>query len=145
MSAGRQPHEIGFVLLGELTLEPIRGLDEPIIGAVRSDQGDGQPASHRRVVFDLVAEVPPLVAGSELLVGQPDRPGDLVCVRVDAESLGRRSVIRPLRVFLREREVFAGVSPPLADQLRGCSLVSPSEYPSLEFACANRSSPSPLR
>jgi hypothetical protein len=35
------------------------------------------------VVVDLVAEVPPLVVGAELLVSQPDRPADLVCVRVD--------------------------------------------------------------
>ena len=32
-------------------------------------------------------------------------------------------------MFLREGEVLAGVSPPLADQLRGRSLMSPSEYP----------------
>src|SRR5262245_6502915 len=48
---------------------------------------------------------------------------------MDAESLRRRSVVRPFRVLLREREVLASVGPPLADQLRGRSLMSPSEYP----------------
>jgi hypothetical protein len=89
-----------------------------------------QPPTHRRMVVDLAAEVPPLVVSAELLVSQADRPGDFVCVRVDPESLGRRAVIRPFRVFLREGEVLAGVSPPVADQLRGCSLMSPRKYPS---------------
>src|SRR5262245_26613113 len=38
-----QLHEIRLVLLGELTLEPIGGLDEAIIRAVRSDEGASQP------------------------------------------------------------------------------------------------------
>src|SRR5262249_11853619 len=73
--------------------------------------------------------VPPLVVGAELLVRQPDWPTDLVRVGVDAESLGRCSVVRPFRVLLREGEVLAGVSPPLADQLRGRTLMSASDYP----------------
>src|SRR4026207_354544 len=63
----RQLHEIGLVLLGEVTLEPIGGLDKTIVRAVRSDEGDSQPAAHRRVFVDLVAEVPPLLVGAELL------------------------------------------------------------------------------
>src|SRR5262249_39371779 len=38
-----QPHEIRLVLLREFTLEPVGGLNEPVVRAVGSDKGDSQP------------------------------------------------------------------------------------------------------
>jgi hypothetical protein len=64
------------------------------------------------MVIDLLAEVPPPRVGAQLLVREPDRPVDLVRVGVDTGSLGRRSVLGPRGVLLREGEVLSGVSPP---------------------------------
>jgi hypothetical protein len=36
-----QPHEIRLVLLGEVALEAIRGLDEAVVRSVRADEWDG--------------------------------------------------------------------------------------------------------
>jgi hypothetical protein len=68
----RQPNEVGFVLLGELALEPVGGLDEPVVLAVGTDERDREPASHWRMIVDPVPEVPPLGMGAELLVRQPN-------------------------------------------------------------------------
>jgi hypothetical protein len=102
----------GLVLLGELALEPIGGLGEPVVLAVGTDERDRTPAAHRRMVVELVPEVPPLRMSAELLVRQPDRP-----------------VVRPPRVLVGEGEGLAGVSPPLADGFGRRSLVSPSMDP----------------
>src|SRR5215472_17974022 len=77
----------------------------------------------------LVAEIPPLRMGSQLLVGEPDRPVYLVRVGVDAKSPRRRAVVGPRRVLLRQREVLPGVGPVPADQLRRCALVSVGDDP----------------
>jgi hypothetical protein len=90
---------------------------------------DREPAAHRRMVVDLVPEVPPLRMSAELLVRQPDRPAHLLGERVDAEALRRCSVVRPPRVLLGEGAGLAGVSPPLADESRRRSLVSPGKDP----------------
>jgi hypothetical protein len=69
----RQPHQVVLVLLGEIPFQPVGGLDEPVVRTVGPDEGDGQPASERLVVIDLLAEVPPPRVGAQLLVGEPDR------------------------------------------------------------------------
>ena len=42
------------------------------------------------MIVDLVSEVPPLGMSPQLLVGEPQRPVDLVCVCVDPDALRRR-------------------------------------------------------
>src|SRR5690348_6416226 len=79
---GRQPDEMRLILFGEVPLQAVRSLDEPIVLPVEADQRNGQPSAHRRMDVLLGAEVPPLRMCPELLVGLPDRPPDLVGVRV---------------------------------------------------------------
>jgi hypothetical protein len=108
----RQPHQVSLVLLGELALELIGGLDEPVVLAVEPMRGNREPAPHRSMVVDLVPEGLPLRMSAELPIRQPDRPAHLVGERVDAEALRRCSVVPPPRVVLGEGAVRAGVSPP---------------------------------
>jgi hypothetical protein len=77
----------------------------------------------------LGAEFPPLRMGPELLVGQPDRPADLVGVRVDPVSRGRLPVVRPRGVLHRKREVLPGVGPVLPDQVCRRALMRPRQHP----------------
>src|SRR5215469_12132374 len=75
----------------------------------------------------IAAEIPPLWMDPQLLVGEPDRPVNLVRVGVDAKSPRRHVVAGPRRVLLRQREVLAGVGPVAADQLRRRALVGAGE------------------
>jgi hypothetical protein len=75
----------------------------------------------------IVAEIPPLRTSPQRLVGEPDRPADLVRIGVDAKSPRRRVVASPRRLLLRQRVVLPSVSPVLSDQLRRCALVSAGE------------------
>src|SRR5215475_4652456 len=77
----------------------------------------------------LAAEVSPLRVGPQRLVGEPDRPPNLVRVGVDAISPRRRMVVSPRRVLLRQREVLPGVGPVLSEKLRRCALMSVGEDP----------------
>ena len=70
--------EVRLILLGEVPLQPVRSLDEPVIVPVEADQWHGQPSPHRGMAGLLGTEVTPLRVGPEFLVGQPDRPLDLV-------------------------------------------------------------------
>src|SRR4249919_2148852 len=67
---------------------------------------------------------------SELLVGEPDGLVDLVGIGMDPDALCRRPVISPRGVLFREREVFPGIGPTLADQLSRRALVGSGEYSS---------------
>src|SRR6266704_513246 len=66
----RQANEVRLVLFGEVTLESVGGLDEPIVLAIRADQRDRQPAAHRRVLARLFTQVTPCGMRSEFLVGE---------------------------------------------------------------------------
>ena len=82
----RQTNEVRLVLLGEVTLQPVGGLDEPVVLAIRADQRDRQPTSHRRVIVELVAEVSPRGMGPQLLIRESQRAVHLVDIRVDPNS-----------------------------------------------------------
>src|SRR5690349_20678303 len=97
---GRQPDDVRLSLFGEVPLQTVRSLDEPIVLSVEADQRNGQPSPHRRMPVLLGAEVAPLRMCPELLVGQPDRPTDLVGLRMDPVSHGRLLVVSPLGVLL---------------------------------------------
>lgn len=85
-SEGRQPDEVGFVLLGEVPIQPVGCLDEAVVQTIGSDQRRRQPAPHRRVIVDLVTEVPPLGMRPQLLIRQSQRPVHLVGVCMDPDT-----------------------------------------------------------
>src|SRR6516164_9240952 len=106
--------EVRFVLCGEVALQAVGDLDKPVVLPVRPDQGNGEPSPHRGMAALIASEIPPLWMSPQLLVGEPDRPVNLVRVGVDAKSPRRRVVVGPGRVLLRQREVLAGVGPVLS-------------------------------
>src|SRR5215472_16057290 len=97
--------EIRLVLCGEVALQTVGDLDEPVVVPVRPDQGNGEPSPHRGMAALVASEIPPLWMSPQRLVGEPDRLVNLVRVGVDAESPRRRAVVGPRRVLLRQREV----------------------------------------
>jgi hypothetical protein len=114
-------------MCGEVARQTVGDLDESVVLPVGSDQRNSKPPPHRRMVALGASEIPPLWMSPQRLVGEPDRPVNLVRVGVDAKSSRRRVVVGPRRVLLRQREVLPGMGPVLSEQLRRCALVGVGE------------------
>ena len=79
--------EVDLVQFCEVAIQPVGGLDEAVVHAVRSVSGTASQPRIEGMIVDLVSEVPPLGMSPQLLVGEPQRPVDLVCVCVDPDAL----------------------------------------------------------
>jgi hypothetical protein len=81
------------------------------------------------MAIGLHSEVSPLRVGSQFLVGEPLRSADLVSVGVDPDARRWGLILGPCGILFREREVFSGVGPSLADELCCRFLMSAGEHP----------------